>query len=134
MKVVRYARDEHEVTGHGSRALHATRIAELAEHATVTCLALGPGGLIGTHPAGAHQVLLIVAGSGWVAGPDGERVPVTAGDAAYWAPGEVHATGADREGLTAIAVEGGPATVYEPGAAWPGRPERSGQAGQAAQQ
>jgi len=107
--VLRYTRDEHEVAGHGSRGLHATRIAELAERATATC------------PAAAHQVLLIVAGSGWVAGADGERVPVTAGDAAYWEPGEVHATGSD-EGLTAIALEGGPATVYEPGQPWPRRP------------
>jgi quercetin dioxygenase-like cupin family protein len=122
MKVVRYARGEHEVTGYGSRALYATRFALLAESAaTLTCLALGPDGLIGTHPAGTHQVLLIVAGSGWVAGEDGERVPVSAGDAAYWAAGEVHTTGAGGQGLTAIAVESGPATLYEPAAPWPGR-------------
>jgi quercetin dioxygenase-like cupin family protein len=123
MRVLRYYRDEHAVTGHGSRALHATRIAELTERATATCLALGPGGLVGTHPAGSHQVLLIVAGSGWVAGQDGVHVPVAAGDAAYWVPGEVHTTGTD-EGMTAIALEGGPATVYEPGQPWPERPGR----------
>jgi hypothetical protein len=50
---------------------------------------------------------------GWVAGDDGVRVPVTAGQAAYWAPGEVHTTGSDN-GLTAIALEGGPVTVFEP--------------------
>jgi quercetin dioxygenase-like cupin family protein len=120
MRVLRYDRDEHEVTGHGSRGMHATRIAELTGKAVATCLAVAPGGLIGTHPAASHQVLLIVAGSGWVAGADGERVPVTAGDAAYWEPGEVHTTGSD-EGLTAIALEGGPATVYEPGQPWPQR-------------
>ena len=114
MRVLRYDRDEHEVTGHGSRGLHATRIAQLAEGARATCLALTPGGVIGTHPAGSHQVLLIVAGSGWVAAADAVRVPVTAGDAAYWAPGEVHTTGSGDEGLTAIALEGGPATLYEP--------------------
>lgn len=118
MRVLRYDRGEHEVTGQASRALHATRIAELTERATATCLALGPGGLIGTHRAGSHQVLLIVAGRGWVAGDDGVHIAVTAGDAAYWAPGEVHTTGTD-DGLTAIALEGGPATVYEPGQPWP---------------
>lgn len=123
MRVLRYDRDEHEVTGHGSRALHATRIAQLTERATATCLALGPGGLVGTHPAGSHQVLLIVSGSGWVAGDDGARVPVTAGDAAYWTPGEVHTTGTD-EGLTAIALEGGPATVYDAERPWPAKPGR----------
>ena len=67
----------------------------------------------GFHVAGSHQVLLIAAGSGWVAGSDGVRIAVTAGQAAYWVPGEVHTTGSDA-GLTAIALEGGPVTVFEP--------------------
>lgn len=113
MRVFRFERDEHEVAGDGSRGLHATRIAQLADRARATCLAVEPGGLIGTHPAAAHQVLLIVAGAGWVAGEDGVRVPVAAGDAAYWAPGESHTTGSD-QGLTAVALEGGPATIFEP--------------------
>jgi hypothetical protein len=58
-------------------------------------------------------VLLIVSGSGWVAGSDGVHVAVTAGQAAYWAPGEIHTTGSDT-GLTAIALEGSQATVFEP--------------------
>lgn len=113
MQVFTFDRAEREVTGHGSTGLHATRIAQFADTARATCLAVAPGGVIGTHPAGAHQVLLIVSGSGWVAGSDGVRVPVTAGQAAYWAPGEVHTTGSDT-GLTAIALEGGPVTVFEP--------------------
>lgn len=75
-------------------------------------MAVAPGGLIGTHPAAGHQVLLIVSGSGWCAGEDGTRVAVTAGQAAYWAPGEVHTTGSD-SGLTAIALEGGD-TIFGP--------------------
>jgi hypothetical protein len=113
VRVLRYDRGEHEVTRHASRGTHATRIAQFAEGAGATCLTLAPGGLIGTHPAVGHQVLLIVSGSGWVAGEDGVRVPVTAGDAACWTPDELHTTGSD-EGLTAIALEGGPVTVYEP--------------------
>ena len=101
------------MTGHSSIGLHATRIAQFADSTRATCLTVAPGGVIGTHPAGSHQVLLIVAGSGWVAGSEGVRVAVTAGQAAYWAPGEVHTTGSDA-GLTAIALEGGAVTVFEP--------------------
>ena len=74
---------------------------------------MAPGGVIGAHPASSHQVLLIVAGAGWAAGKDGARISVTAGQAAYRGPGEVHTTGSD-VGLTAIAFEGGPVTVFGP--------------------
>lgn len=113
MEVFTFDRAEHQVTGHNSIGVHATRIAQFAETARATCLTVAPGGVIGTHPAGSHQVLLIVAGSGWVAGSDGVRIAVTSGQAAYWAPDEVHTTGSDT-GLTAIALEGGPVTVFEP--------------------
>jgi quercetin dioxygenase-like cupin family protein len=113
VEVFTFDRAEHEVTGYGSVGLHATRIAQFTESTRATCLAVAPGGVIGTHPADSHQVLLIVAGSGWVAGADGARILIRAGQAAYWAPGEVHTTGSDT-GLTAIALEGGPVTVFEP--------------------
>ena len=113
MQIFTYDRDEHAVTGYDSVALHATRIAQFTEYARATCLTVGPDGLIGTHPAGSHQVLLIVAGSGWVSGSDGVRVPVSAGQGVYWEPGEVHTTGSEN-GLTAIALEGGPVSLFEP--------------------
>ena len=113
MEVFTFDRAEHQVTGQGSAGLRATRIAQFAEKARATCLTLAPGGVIGTHPAASHQVLLVVAGAGWVAGSDGVRVAVSAGQAAHWVPGEVHTTGSDT-GLTAIALEGGPVTVFEP--------------------
>jgi quercetin dioxygenase-like cupin family protein len=113
VEVFTFDRAEHEVTGHGSTGLHATRIARFAETAQATCLVVAPGGVIGTHPASGYQVLLIVSGSGWVAGSDGVRAAVTAGQAAFWAPGEIHTTGSDT-GLTAIALEGGPVTVFKP--------------------
>lgn len=75
---------------------------------------VAPGGVIGAHPSSGHQVMLVVGGSGWVAGADGVRVPVTVGQGAYWVPGEMHTTGTD-VGLTAIAIDGGGSvTVFEP--------------------
>ena len=113
IEVFTFDRAEHEVSDHGSAGLRATRIAQFTQGARATCLAVSPGGLIGTHPAVSHQVLLIVAGSGWVAGEDDARVAVEAGQAASWEPGEKHTTGTDT-GLTAIALEGGLVFVFEP--------------------
>jgi quercetin dioxygenase-like cupin family protein len=113
MEIFTFDRAEHEVSQHGSRGLHATRVARFAETAQATCLTVAPGGVIGAHPAAGHQVLLIVSGSGWCAGEDGVRVAVTAGQAAYWVQGEIHTTGSDT-GLTAIALEGAQVAVFEP--------------------
>ncbi|GAA2008719.1 cupin [Catenulispora subtropica] len=113
MEVFTFDRGERQVTAYDSVGLHATQVARFTERAKARCLTLAPGGIIGTHPAVSHQILLIVTGSGWVAGGDGARVAIVSGQAAYWEPGEVHTTGSE-SGLTAIVLEGGPVTVFEP--------------------
>ncbi len=70
----------------------------------VYCLHFGVGGSIGPHPAGFAQLFLVVDGSGWVAGTDGVRTPLGAGQGAYFAPGEVHSKGSD-PGMTVIMVQ-----------------------------
>ncbi|MDQ2983743.1 MAG: cupin domain-containing protein [Actinomycetota bacterium] len=72
--------------------------------AAVVCVRLGPGGRIGRHPAAASQLFAVVQGEGWVSGADGEQVPVAAGEAALWEPGEEHEAGTD-VGMTAVVVE-----------------------------
>lgn len=67
------------------------------------CLYLGAGGVLGRHPAATQQLLLVVAGEGWVSA-DGDRQPITVGQAAYWEPGEEHETTTD-SGLTALILE-----------------------------
>ncbi len=113
MEVFRFDRAERYITAHDSSGLHATRIAEGAGPVRLTCLALWPGGVIGTHPATVPQVFLVVSGEGWVAGADGERVPIAAGQGVRWEEGEVHTSGTD-SGFTALAVEGPPLSVFEP--------------------
>jgi quercetin dioxygenase-like cupin family protein len=65
---------------------------------------VGPGGVVGRHPTGSHQLLAVVSGSGWVSGADGEREPVAAGDVVIWEPGEEHESGSE-QGMTALVVE-----------------------------
>lgn len=113
MEIFRFDRDERLISAHGSIGLHATRIASGDGGVTVTWLAVRPGGAIGTHPATGDQLFLVIAGSGWVAGVDGTRHPVPAGQGVRWAAGEVHASGADTS-LTALVVEGSSLRLFEP--------------------
>ena len=70
----------------------------------VGCMRLGPGGLIGMHPASTPQLLAVVEGEGWIRGREGEKTPVSAGTAVFWSEGEVHETGTD-SGLVALVIE-----------------------------
>ena len=65
---------------------------------------LGPGGVVGRHPAAAVQLFAVVSGTGWVSGDDGDRIPIRAGEVVAWEPGEEHESGSD-EGMTALVVE-----------------------------
>jgi len=108
-----FDRGEKAVSRHGSTGLAATRVAASDRGCTVTCLALARGGLVGTHPASAVQLFLVVAGEGWVAGPDGRRTPLAAGWGVRWEPGEEHTSGSS-SGMTAVVIEGAAMTLFEP--------------------
>ncbi|HEX6292238.1 MAG TPA: cupin domain-containing protein [Herpetosiphonaceae bacterium] len=73
-------------------------------HAHIYCVRFEAGGAIGPHPTGFGQLFLIVDGAGWVSGPDGVRVAVSAGHAAYFPRGELHAKGSET-GMTAIMIQ-----------------------------
>ena len=111
MEIVRFDRGDKAIGRHGSAGARATRVAAGAGEVSVVCLAVEPGGLIGTHPAASAQLFLVIAGQGWVAGPGGERVAVSAGTAVRWEAGEAHTCGSDT-GLTALAVEAGSLEVF----------------------
>ncbi|WP_043464835.1 cupin domain-containing protein [Kitasatospora sp. MBT66] len=114
MELFRFDRAEKVVDRFDSTGATATRVAAGAGSVHVTCLAVEAGGTIGTHPAPVDQLFLVIAGEGWVAGPDGHRVPVTAGDGVRWSPGEEHTSGTDH-GLTALALEGPGLELFTPG-------------------
>jgi hypothetical protein len=113
MEIFQFDRAERIVRAHGSTGLHATRIAAGPGQVRLTCLSVEPGGVIGTHPATDAQLFLVIAGDGWTAGPDGERVPIAAGWGVRWEAGETHTSGTDT-GLVALAVEGAPLDLFEP--------------------
>jgi GrpB-like predicted nucleotidyltransferase (UPF0157 family) len=106
MKILRFdAEVSVPITDFGSRF----RIGPLTggdSRVRVAIMHLPPEGLIGRHPAASQQLMAVVAGSGWVSGPDADiRQPVRAGYAALWAAGESHESGT-KDGLTAVCIEG----------------------------
>ena len=66
----------------------------------VYALRFEPGGSVGAHPAGYGQLFLVVEGQAWAAGADGARVPLSAGEGAYFSPGELTDAIRNRGGVT----------------------------------
>ncbi len=63
-----------------------------------------PGGVIGPHEAGFGQIFLPLAGSGWVAGDDDQRIALAEGEAAFISRGEVHSKGSE-DGMAAFMLQ-----------------------------
>jgi hypothetical protein len=117
VEIFQFDRGEKVIEMHGSQGFRATRIA-VGSQVHLTCLSVEPGGVIGTHPATETQLFLITAGQGWVAGPDGKRVPLKTGWGVRWDAGESHTSGTET-GLTALAIEGSLLDLFEPEAPEP---------------
>ena len=113
MEIFAFDRAEKAIHHFGSRGARATRIAAGEGTGQFTCLTIAAGGTLGTHPASATQLFLVVTGSGWVSGPDGIPIPVSAGTGVRWEAGEEHASGT-AAGMTAIAVEGFAIDLFAP--------------------
>jgi quercetin dioxygenase-like cupin family protein len=79
-------------------------VRRLAPAAHVVVIEIGAGGRVGRHRAASQQLFTVVRGSGWVAGPDGRRVDLVAGEAVLWSLDEEHESGSE-DGMTALVVE-----------------------------
>jgi quercetin dioxygenase-like cupin family protein len=107
IEIIDFGDDPGEViTRYASRRVVSLELGHGAGEAHVYVLRFERGGEIGPHTAGFGQLLVAIAGRGWVKGADGKRVELNAGQAAYFARGTVHAKGASKEeGLTALMVQ-----------------------------
>ncbi|NNL64927.1 MAG: hypothetical protein HKP30_01665 [Myxococcales bacterium] len=105
MKVVDFsATRAAAITGYESHGATSVPLGDGEGEAHVYCLRFEPGGAIGRHPTGFGQLLLVIEGSGWVEGGDGERVALSSGQGAWLARGEGHAKGSD-QGMTAVMIQ-----------------------------
>ncbi|MDH6120090.1 hypothetical protein [Kitasatospora sp. GAS204B] len=112
MRLLPIDRAEHLIARFSSTGAYATRLAVGTGSYHLTCLSIGPGGTIGTHPAPVEQLFLVIAGEGWISGPDAVRLPISAGTAVLWSAGEEHTSGTDTH-LTVLALEGAGLNVFE---------------------
>ena len=92
------------IVAFASAGAAAVAVADGRGDAHIYFVTFDPGGFIGPHKAGFGQLFIPVLGSGWVAGEDGERCPVSAGQAGYISRGEVHSKGS-QGGMTALMVQ-----------------------------
>ena len=92
------------ITEYASRLASARLLADGSGEGHVYAVHIAAGGEIGPHPAGFGQLFLVVTGSAWVAGADGVRRPVCAGQGAVIVRGEVHAKGSET-GCSAVMIQ-----------------------------
>jgi hypothetical protein len=87
-----------------SHAAFAQSLADGRGEVHMYLLRLDAGGEIGLHEAGFGQLLIVMAGAGWVAGADGVRHAITVGQGAVIVRGEQHAKGSDM-GMIALMIQ-----------------------------
>ena len=105
MRVIEFSRNRAQpIALFGSSSASSIRLADGQGEAHVYCVYFEPGGCIGEHPAGFDQLFLVMDGSGWVAGADGSRVTLTAGQGVIFENGEHHSKGSEG-GMTALMVQ-----------------------------
>ncbi|MFD2090053.1 SpoIIE family protein phosphatase [Blastococcus deserti] len=104
-----------ELDAFGSSGVSVSRTAHVEEPVdgfAVDVTRYAPGAVNGRHPTGLWQLLAVVSGSGWASGADDVRIPLAAGEAVLWEPGEEHASGSD-DGMVAVVVQS-PVPLPEP--------------------
>ena len=94
----------HDVNRFGSNGFRVAGLGTFGE-ARVSVLSLGPGGVIGRHPAVGHQLFVIMTGTAEVSGEEGATATIGPGQAALWSPDESHETRSEH-GMTALVLEG----------------------------
>ncbi len=106
MKIIQLEELEgNQITHYGSRKASIARIAHLTRLTELNAIIIKPGGLLGYHPAEGPQFFIVIKGRGWVRAENGPRLPIQAGQAAFWMPGEEHESGSDT-GMTVLVIEG----------------------------
>ena len=98
------ARELQSIADFQSVRAASAELATGSGEAHVHFVEIAAGGEIGPHVAGFGQLFVCLAGEGWVASANNERVPLGSGQAAYFARGERHSKGSET-GLHALIVQ-----------------------------
>lgn len=105
MQILAFDRQHAQpIDNFNSRLAAGVHLGDGLGEAHVYCIYLEAGGEIGVHRAGFGQLFLLIQGSAWAAGEDGQRVQLATGQAAYFSAGEIHSKGSDTGG-TALMIQ-----------------------------
>lgn len=104
MQIFRFGRETGNSVNHFDSNFIMSRIVVTEKPTHIGCMHLESNGVIGFHQATVRQLLLVVAGEGWVRGDAPQSLPVGVGDAIFWDADEGHETKTDT-GLMAIVIE-----------------------------
>ncbi|WP_067429923.1 cupin domain-containing protein [Nocardioides jensenii] len=102
------------IESHGSVGFSVGALGITAD-AHLVVVRLAAGGVIGRHPAGGRQILVVIEGDATVSGSDQVEQEIGPGQAAVWEAGELHGT-RSRAGLVGFIVEGDVDLDTRPGA------------------
>jgi quercetin dioxygenase-like cupin family protein len=87
-----------------SAGAHSCELGHGTGESHVYVIFIEPRGIIGPHPAGFDQVLIVIKGSGWVAGSDGIRHKIEEESGAFIPLGENHSKGSTT-GMVAVMLQ-----------------------------
>ena len=93
-----------DIEAYGSVSARVNHVTSRTELFTA-CIRLRAGGRLGMHEAAMDQLFLVMAGEGEIRDAEDTVVPVRAGHAVWWQPGEMHET-RSATGLSAMVLEG----------------------------
>lgn len=106
-----------EISNYGSENVILAWIAHLAGRAHISCMHIGPKGVVGYHQAAIPQLFLVVQGEGWMGGKTTERYRIRGGQAVYWEKAEWHESGTDT-GMVGTTQGKGSRSGYFRGGLW----------------
>ena len=92
------------ITRFESRNVVIARGLRTTDATQVGVMHLGANGLVGYHQATSPQLLMVIAGQGWVRGEAGDHRQIVPGQAASWQKDEWHQSGTET-GMSAVVVE-----------------------------
>jgi hypothetical protein len=81
------------------------RLPRVRPEAVIHFMYMEPGGTVGYHQAADALLFWVWLGVGGVLGREGKRLPIAAGQAAFWESGEWHESGTEA-GMLVVVIEG----------------------------
>ncbi|HEU5140585.1 MAG TPA: cupin [Bacillales bacterium] len=104
LNVMQFTREKGKSIDRFGSDFVMSRILEHHGDVHIACIHLEAKERIGYHDAVVSQLFLVAEGEGWVCGENDVRVPIQAGQAAFWEKGEGHGAGTGSK-MTAIVIE-----------------------------